>query len=251
MGLSVAIICRNAERTIGATIDSVAEVADEIVVLDSGSTDSTVEMVRERGVRAIAHPWLGYVGQKQAALDRCMHRWVLSIDADERLDDRARTAVREVVTRDGDGADGFIVNRRVVYAGRALRHAWQPDRLVRLVRRDAAVWVGGSVHERLEVTGRVERLPGVLLHDTVDSMRAFLVRQVDYAALGASDGGGRSSALKLVTSPVGAFLKQMVVKGAWMDGWRGWAAAGCVANAALVKHLVRLDAARRSAEEES
>ncbi|MEM9084261.1 MAG: glycosyltransferase family 2 protein [Planctomycetota bacterium] len=240
--LSVAIICQNAERTISRTLESVSDLAAEIVAIDSGSTDRTIDILRDHNAQVIEQDFLGYVAQKNAAIDACAHKWVLSLDADESLDQDAGHSIANAIVT--DDCDGYRIRRRVIYAGRVLRYAWQPDVLTRLVRREHARWVGGSVHERFEVNGRIGELNGAIIHDTVDPIGDFLRRQIRYGELGAN--GQHSSLSRLAVSPIIAWMKEMLVHQAWRDGWRGWVAAGCVANAALVKHLQRVDAHRKN-----
>jgi hypothetical protein len=252
--LSVAIICRNNERTLPAVLASVAElgklVETETLAVDSGSTDSTLSLLEARGARVIRTDWRGYVGTKQLALESCSGDWILSLDSDEPPEPALRTAIADVV-RPGSKAPAvaYRVNRKVWYRGKFLDHAWQPEWRLRLVKRGCAAWGGIDPHDKLDVLpgkGSVADLPrdAVLRHDCMDSAAAFLARQVSHSRLfaeGIYAAGQRTSPLKVATSPAGAFLKQIILKGAWKDGWRGFVAAGCHAAAALMKHAILLE----------
>lgn len=257
--LSVSVVCFNAERTIARVLDSVAGLADEVVVLDSGSTDSTPELVRSRpGVMLIDQPWLGYVKQKQAALERCSRPWVLHLDADESLEPGLRDEVRKAIERDDAAVAGYELNRKVWYAGRFLDHAWQPEYRLRLVRRERARWTGYDPHDRMEIlpppgASRVERLHGDIRHECVPSIGEFLARQASHArtAAGAlAERGRQGSVARMVFSPLGEFAKQVVVRGAWRDGWRGWVASSASSVAVAMKHAALIEATRSGAGED-
>ncbi len=252
-GLSVAIVCRDNERTIGRTLESVRGLADEIVALDSGSVDGTLGILKEHGVRVIGTQWLGHVATKQKALEACKGRWVLCLDSDESVEPELAAAIRAVVEGEGADAIGYRVNRKVWYAGRFLEHAWQPEWRLRLIQRGKGRWGGLDPHDKLEILGGgvVGDLKGDLRHDSFVDMAEHLANQVRHAQVMATSlaGEGRKGGYgRLLVSPGGAFLKQMVLRGAWRDGWRGWAAAGSTAAATLMKHILLLE---RSQEEKA
>lgn len=243
--LSAAIVCRNNAGTIGATLDSLAGLADEIVAIDSGSTDGTIDVIERAGGRVIRSEWLGHVRTKQLALDAAQRDWVLSIDSDEVV----LPALAESIRRTLDGSpfeSGFDLNRKVYYRGRPLDFAWQPEWRLRLVRRGRGRWTGIDPHDRLTLIdgSRPGRLSGDLRHDSFASFAEHLAKQVGYSRLSA-DGlharGARGSVLRLLISPPGAFLKQIVLKQAWRDGVPGWLAAGTQAAGALMKHMMLLE----------
>lgn len=247
--LSVAIVCRSNEATIGRTLASVAPIAREIVALDSGSTDRTIEMLEASGARVERVRWEGYNATKQRAAMACTQPWVLNVDSDESVEADLAGSIRQALADPGM-CDGFMVNRKVWYAGRFLEHAWQPEWRLRLARRamfdtGEARFSGTEPHDELTLaSGRVGRLRGTLRHDTIADMRAFLAGQLRLAATGAEmrrQRGRRGTAWAMMSSPAGAFLKQLVLRSAWRDGWRGWAAAGATACHALMKQLVLLE----------
>lgn len=255
--LSVAIVCKNSERTIERTLASVAGLAAEILCLDSGSTDATLEICRRYGARCEHQDWLGHIRQKQLALEMCSQPWVLALDSDESLEPDLRKSIAGALRRDDPQIAGFRVNRKVFYRGAFLNHAWQPEYRLRLVRQGAAKWGGVDPHDQLllaDPQACVEKLPGVLRHDSFVDMNEYLRKQIDLSRAGAEAYrrvGRRTSALHLVTSPVAAWGKQMFVKSAWRDGWRGWAAASATAAAALMKHLLLLEQTRAGDKDET
>lgn len=252
--LSVAIVCHNSEQTIGRVLDSVRGMAAEIIALDSGSTDSTIDLLTRAGATVIHQPWLGYVRQKQAALDRCAQPWILHLDSDESLDPDLRRSI-EIAVRPGDPTiDGYELNRKVWYAGRFLNYAWQPELRLRLVRRGRARWGGYDPHDAMELIPdpgapgrRIARLSGDIRHECIASISDFLARQArhaDTAAAALRARGRRGSIPRLVFSPLGEFAKQIIVRRAFLDGWRGWTAASASAAATLMKHAALIEASR-------
>lgn len=252
--LSVSIICRNSESTIGRTLESVAGLGTEIVGVDSGSTDGTIDLLERVGAKVIRTPWLGYIKTKQLALDSCSQPWILCLDSDESVEPELAESVRDVVGRDPPGVAGWFVNRRIYYCDRQLKYAWQPEWRLRLVRRGRARWTG-VYHDSLEVIppaagepGGVDRLKGVLRHDSFTTFAAWLPKQVEHARLTAEayyEVGKRAGVMGLPFRPAAAFLKQMVLKQAWRDGWPGWLAAASVAAYVLMKHMTLVELTKR------
>lgn len=251
-GLSASIICKNNEATIGRTLASIAPLASEIVAVDSGSTDGTIDLLERFGARVIRSDWLGYTATNQRAIEAATGDWVLSIDSDESVEADLSRSIRAVLARNDEAVAGYAVNRKVWYAGRFLEHAWQPEWRVRLVRRGlipATIrWGGLDPHYELKLLdtdhGRYERIAGTLRHDTIASMADFLAGQVRLSSIAADSlraRGVRGSRWRVLTSPAGAFVKQLVLRGGWRDGWRGWCAAGAAAGATLIKHTILLD----------
>lgn len=246
--LSIAIVCRNNAPTIGRTLESIAGLASEVVALDSGSTDATLEILARHGATVHRVAWQGHVRTKQAALEECGGDWILSLDSDESLTPPLRASIESALARDDRAVAAYEVNRKVWWGGVALEHAWQPEWRLRLARRGAAAWGGDDPHDALRLTpgarGGVARLEGDLRHDSIDTIAGFLGKQVALSRVAAESlraKGERGSVFRLVTSPPAAWLKQVVVNQAWRDGWRGWCAASAVAAAALMKHAVLLE----------
>ncbi len=253
MGLSVAIACKNNEQTIGRTLESVRGLADEIVAADSGSTDGTMDLLASHDARVIETEWKGHVATKQLAIDACSHDWVLLLDSDESLEPELRDSVARVIERGDDGLVACEMNRRVWYLGEPLRHVWQPEWRLRLFRKGRARVGGLDPHDRMELTGggRVDRIGGILRHDSFGSIGEHFRAQADHARSMAASlhrAGKRGSYARLLTSPVGAFTKQMVIKGGWRDGWRGWVASSSSAAGTLMKHAVLIELGRAERE---
>ena len=254
--LSVVTICRDNEATIGAVIESVRSIAGEIVAVDSGSKDRTLDICRARGVRVLQREWAGYVGTKQIALEAVRLGWVLHLDSDEPVTRELAESIRVLIEADDPAVGAARVRRVVWYRGRFLEHAWQPEWRLRLVSQGlvesgSARWGGMDPHDRLDVdrsAGRVVDLDGVLRHDSFETFAGHLGKQVKHARTSARclhDSGARTNAWKLMVNPIGGFLKQIVLKQAWRDGPAGWLAAGTTAAGTLMKHAALLEAGLR------
>lgn len=259
LDLSVVTICRDNATVIGRMLDAVAPIAAEIVAVDSGSTDGTVELLRGRGAIVVHQPWLGHVRQKQRAIALARRAWVLHLDSDESPRPDLVASIRRVLEADPAGVAGARVRRVVWYRDKPLRHAWQPEWRTRLTRTEHAVrglarWTGRDPHDRLEIdpaAGRLIDLDGVLRHDSFETFEQHLHAQIAHArtnADGAAADAAPPSLIRLALSPAGAFLKQLVLKRAYADGHAGWLAAGTAAAGSLAKHMLHLERALLEAD---
>jgi glycosyltransferase involved in cell wall biosynthesis len=229
LALSVAVITLNEEENLSRCLESIRDLASEIVVVDSGSTDQTRDVADRFGAIFKVHAWPGYMAQKNIALQRCTQPWVLCLDADEAVSPELAAALRQLFADGEPREHGFLVNRLNFYLGQWIQHSWYPEWRLRLTRRSGARWVGLDVHEKLEVQGATRRLSGDLLHWPFDSVQDHLQKSLDYARLSADSYARDGRCFRwynMVFSPLLAFLKVLVVKSGWRDGWRGWVIAG-------------------------
>ena len=248
--LSIAIVCKNNERTLPRVLEAVRPIVfstgGEIVAVDSGSTDGTIALLEAAGARVLRSVWLGHVKTKQFALEQCVSPWVLCLDSDEPPTAELAASIVRAVQEDNPAVVGYRVNRKIWYQGRPLEHAWQPEWRLRLVRKGRCHWTGRDPHDRMEPLdgGIVRDISGALRHDSFETFGEHLGKQVAHsrtAAASALAAGQRGSRLRLLTSPLGAFFKQIVLKQAWRDGIPGWLAAGTAATGALMKHMMLLE----------
>jgi glycosyltransferase involved in cell wall biosynthesis len=222
MPLSVAIITRNAASQLERCLASVA-FAEEVVVVDSGSTDGTVELAARHGARVIQKEWLGFGAQKQFAVDAARHEWVLCVDADESLSPE----LRDAIVRELKAPRGLVyaIPRRNRFLGRWLKHGeGYPDWNVRLFHRDHARWGSEAVHEKIATRSPVLRLRGDLLHDSAETLEKYLDKQNRYTSLQAESlraAGRRTNSLQLVISPILRFVKFYVWRLGFLDGVPG------------------------------
>ncbi len=222
--LSVTIVARDEAARIGDCIDRVSW-ADEIIVLDSGSTDGTQDICRARGATVVEASWEGYAAQKNTAIEKARHPWVLSLDADEMVSDALGEQIRAVLRADGP-ADGFRIPRKNIFFGKWLRHGdhW-PDHQVRLFRKGLGQFKSKAVHESVEVSGQVSELTEPLEHHSYRDFREFFDRQVRYAALAAEElhARGQSPAISdFIFRPLWRFVKGYFIKAGWRDGREGF-----------------------------
>ena len=239
--LSATVITYNEADRIGACLASLA-FCDEILVVDSGSTDATRELAEAAGARVLVRPFDGFRSQKQFAVEQARHDWILSLDADEVLDDRLAEAIQAERTRGFPGAAGYRFARRSEYFGRFLRHGnAYPDRKLRLFDRRRGGWRGDrEVHEAATVDGPVSTLPGDLLHYPFRSFDHQLGKASQYAQMMAEHAharGRRASLAKLVLAPAWRFFRGYVLRGGFLDGRAGLVYAYCTAFTARQKAI--------------
>jgi glycosyltransferase involved in cell wall biosynthesis len=223
--LSVTMICYNEEAIVDKSLSAV-QWADEIVVVDSFSTDRTPQIARQYTDKVLQRAWQGYGRQKNLALKLATCPWVLSLDADEVVSPELAEEIRELLAGRPDRA-GYRIPRRTWYLGRPLRHVWYPDRKLRLFRKERVTWGEEPVHESLSLDGPEGRLSSPLVHYSFASIEDHLHTLQRYTTLGAQElrRAGRSfSLLRLLGSPLVLFVKQFFLKRGFLDGLPGWIA---------------------------
>ncbi len=218
--LTVTIITLNEGEHIAAAIDSAA-FADEIVVVDSGSTDRTVEIARGKGVRVFAREWTGYVDQKNYAAEQASHDWIFSLDADERIPPALAEEIRSILAADPP-YHGYRIPRVAFHLGRWIRTTdFYPDYQTRLYDRRAARWAGHYVHESVTAIGPVGRLTQELQHYSYDDLSDHLDRINAYSTLAARqmyERGRRAGTLDLFVQAPAAFLRNYILRRGVLDG---------------------------------
>jgi len=245
MKISATIITFNEERNIKAACESLAW-ADEIVVVDSNSTDATREIAEAAGARVIVNPWPGFGAQKQFAVDHAQHDWIFSLDADERVSNELRKVIELLKTRaDAENVDGFLVSRRTFYQDRWIRGGgWYPDRQLRLFKRTRGRWKQRHIHESvsMEPDARIGELGGDLLHYTSPNAahhhRMIGERYAPLAARQMFEEGRRTSVVGVASAGPAAFVRSFVLKGGFRDGFAGFTIASFAAHHAFLKHLL-------------
>jgi glycosyltransferase involved in cell wall biosynthesis len=239
MSLSVIVITKDEEQIIGRCLGSVRW-ADEIIVVDSGSTDRTQEICRELGAQvSVAPDWPGFGPQKNRALALATCDWVLSLDADEWLSPELADEVRAAIRRPADVA-GYELPRRSSFCGRYMRYSgWWPDRLPRLFRRGRARFSDDLVHERLIVQGPLGRLHGELLHETFPDLEKLLDKLNRYSSAGAAayvGRGKRASLSRAVRHALWTFVRTYLLRAGFLDGREGFMLAVCNAEGVYYRY---------------
>jgi (heptosyl)LPS beta-1,4-glucosyltransferase len=243
MKICATIITFNEESNIKAACESVAW-ADEVVVVDSNSTDRTRELAKACGARVITNAWPGFGAQKQFAVDQAQHEWIFSLDADERVSDQLRNSIQSL-SNAKELADGYQISRRTYYQGRWIRGGgWYPDRQLRLFKKSKGRWKQRHIHESVTMDpgARVERLRGDLLHYTSQNAahhhRMIGERYAPLAALQMFEEGRRTSVLGVASAGPAAFIRSLILKGGFRDGFAGFTIASFAAHHAFLKHLM-------------
>ncbi len=246
MTISATIITLDEQANIARAIRSV-QFCDEVLVVDSGSTDRTVDIAASMGARVITNDWQGYAAQKNLAARRARNDWILSIDADEEVSPELARSIGRLDAK-LHGCAGFDFPRLARYCGRWIRHSgWYPDRKVRLYQRNLGQWVGQYVHESVEVSGPVGHLQGNLLHytcDTLERHRENVARYTDLAAREIQEAGRAAPAWKLLVGPIYSFFKSYLLQLGFLDGKAGFT----IARMAALYVFLKYSKARRLAD---
>ncbi len=242
MKISATIITHNEERNLPRAIESLRCV-EEIIVMDSGSSDRSVEIAEKLGARVVESAWPGYTNQKNLAAERATHDWILSIDADESLSEALEAEIWRL-KKNGPQFDAYTLPRLAQYLGRWIRHSgWYPDRKVRLYHRCKATWVGAYVHESVTVNGTVGHLESNLLHFTCDSLSEHMKTMDRYTTLAAEQLLASREKItwgRLLLEPPWTFFRTYIVKLGFLDGVEGLA----IANMAALYNFLKYAKAR-------
>lgn len=238
--MSVVIITLNEERNIGRCLRSVEGLTDDIVVVDSGSTDLTAEICKSYGVRFFTTPWLGYAETKNYGNSLAIHPLILSLDADEALSDELRKSIMQVLK--DQKAAAYSMNRLTNYCGHWIRHCgWYPDKKVRLFNNDAAFWSGSHIHETIKFTNgtQVLHLNGDILHYSYYSIAEHVAQAnkfTDLTAKKAFEENKKASLLNVLFSPPVKFLRDYFLKAGFLDGYYGFVVCRISAFATFMKY---------------
>ena len=247
--LSVVIITFNEEKNIGRCIDSVIPVADEIVVVDSFSTDNTRKICLDKHVRFIEHPFEGHIQQKNFALSQASYDHVLSLDADEYLSEKLRISIQSAKAH--WNASAYRMNRLSSYGGVWIKHgSWYPDRKIRLWDRRKGIWGGENPHDKVKLVGgaKVRQLQGDLMHRAYLDSKEALNKVQQYSSIFAHENVSRrsSSIAKILGHSVFAFCKSYLFKRGFVDGFEGLMVAAAEGNHVFYKYAKLFEANRQA-----
>ena len=221
--ISCIIITRDEATNIRRCLESVRW-ADEIVVVDSGSTDDTKRIASEFTDRIFDLKWEGFGPTKEFARTQTREEWILSVDADEVVSEKLKEEIKRTVGSP-EPADGYLIPRRSNFLGRWMGHGgWYPDLVLRLFRKDGGRFTLSTVHEEVRVRGRIGRLKNDLLHHTDPDFHHYLAKLNRYTSLDAArlfDAGGKSTLRDMTLRPLVAFVKMYLVKAGFLDGIHG------------------------------
>ncbi|GAA0189680.1 glycosyltransferase family 2 protein [Fulvivirga kasyanovii] len=237
--ISGVIITYNEERNIEACINSLIDVVDEVVVVDSYSKDQTEEICKRLGVKFVQHAFEGHIEQKNYAMEQASYDRILSLDADERVSPKMKASVQAV--KDNWQADGYVFNRFNNYCGAWLRRCWYPDKKLRLWDRRKGKWGGTNPHDKVIVSGKVEKLKGDLLHYAYENLEEHYEQIKKFAIIAAHakfrQGKKANFIFHVIFSPLYKFFRKYVLRLGFLDGYYGFIFSGLTAYLNFMKYL--------------
>jgi glycosyltransferase involved in cell wall biosynthesis len=239
--LSVVIICFNEEKNISRCIDSVRNIADEILILDSDSTDQTVAIAESKGATVKQEPFRGFIEKKNKAVELATHDFILSLDADEALDSRLSDSIAEV--KKNFTSRAYRMNRCSNYCGKFIRHgSWYPDAKIRLFDRRIAQWGGTNPHDKIVLQDNtpVEHLKGDILHYSYHTISDHSTQNNKLSSLAAESlfaKGEKTSLLNIVIRPGWAFFQSYILRAGFLDGLFGLVIAIQISHMTFLKHI--------------
>ncbi|MGD8387860.1 MAG: glycosyltransferase family 2 protein [Desulfobacteraceae bacterium] len=237
--VAVAIIAQDEEERLPACLASVS-FADDVVVVDSGSRDRTVALAESAGARVFVEPWQGFSEQKQLAVDRCAHDWVLILDADERVPEETAVAIRRALASGGASAGAYSFRRRNFLHGRWIRHAgWWPDRIVRLVDRRQGGFDGRTVHERWVTRGEEHVLDAVIDHYSFRDYSEVVDKMERYSSLAARslfEAGKSAGPFAPGMHGLWMFFRTYLLELGVLDGFEGFVISVMNAGGSFLKY---------------
>lgn len=238
--ISAALITFNEENNIARTLKSLDNFVNEIIIIDSGSNDRTIEIAKEFGSKIFLEEWKGFSEQKNSLIPKCNSEWILFLDADEVLTDELKKSIVKNLSS-GKVFDGYNILRKTYYLGKLLNYSWQPDYKLRLVRKNSnPVWVGNEIHEKLTINGQIGNLDSYLIHYSYKDINHHFKKTLSYSVISAKDyynSGRKFSILNLLINPLIAFIKMYFINLAALDGIRGFIAAFSSAFYTAMKYI--------------
>lgn len=239
LDLSVAIITFNEEENLSRTLEAVKDIAGEIVIIDSHSTDRTIEIAKNFGANIYIEDWKGYREQKNSLIEKCSKNWIFFLDADEVVSDELKKSIIDAINN--PKADGYYVNRKTYYSGKFLEHIWQPDYVLRIVKKSSNPrWEGGNIHEYLVIDGKTSKLNGYLYHYTYKDIFQHYTKSLKYAKISAEELYKRGKKFRyhnLIINPLWAFFRQYFLKLGFLDGIRGLSVSMSYLFSTFLKYL--------------
>jgi glycosyltransferase involved in cell wall biosynthesis len=226
--LSVVLITQNEEANLPRTLESVLPLVrdgqDEIIIIDSGSTDRTIEIAKSHGAKIFTEPWKGFAAQKNSAIDKATSDWVLQLDADESLEPELVQEIQSALKN--PASDGFWIPRKNFFLGRWIKHGgFYPDPKLRLIRRGAGRFEEYGAHPTIKVNGPTGRFKSAMIHDAYPTLRGYIDHMNSYSSMGATvateKGYRRFSLSNIVARPLLTFFYNYFIRLGFLDGREG------------------------------
>lgn len=229
MTISIVLITCNEEDNLPSTLDSVHPLVSdgqgEIIVVDSGSVDRTLEIAHAHGAKVFSEPWKGFAAQKNSAIEKASMDWVLQLDADEVLESGLVTEIQSAI-RSAPSVDGFFIPRKNFFLGRWIRHGgFYPDPKMRMIRRGAGKFEEHGAHPTIKISGRTVQFRNALVHNAYPTLRQYIEHMNSYSSMGAevaaAKGHRRFSVATIVVRPLLTFLYNYIIRLGFLDGREG------------------------------
>ncbi|WP_029520942.1 glycosyltransferase family 2 protein [Persephonella sp. IF05-L8] len=248
--LSVALISYNEEDNISRTLKAIQDIASEIILVDSGSTDKTIEIAKSFGAKVFIEEWKGFREQKNSALEKCSQEWILFLDCDEVVSKELKKSIIDAIKN--PFADGYLINRKTVYLGKPLKYAWQPDLKLRLVNKNSNPrWEGGEIHEFLVIDGKVKKIKGDLFHYSYKDIKEHFTKVINYSYIAASElhkKGKKFKLHKIILNPMASFIREYFLKRGFLDGIRGFIVAISATVYSFLKYIYLWEMQKKDGE---
>lgn len=236
--ISAAFRTFNAGEIFDKVLASLDGLADEIIIVDSGSTDKTLEIARKYNAIIVEEPWRGFIAQANYSFEFCTKDWIFLLDQDEIVTGDLKTKILKEL--ENPKYDGYEINRQTIYLGKRMNHIWYPDWIFRLGRRDKnARCIGDEPHEVMTVDGKIGRIDAALDHYSYKDLADHLNKMINYAKIGAANyhqRGKKATAIKLLFNPMWGFIKAYIFRLGFLDGKRGFVGSFSTAVTVYLKY---------------
>ncbi len=236
--ISATVIALNEEKDLPRCLESL-KFCDEIILIDSGSTDRTVEVAKKYGAKVIQEPWRGYGAQKNFAMQQAKNEWVLNLDADEVVTTELKNEIL-IEIQSQNPASGYFIARKTFYLGKWIQYGgWYPNYVTRLCKKSISKWTEPAVHEELTIEGEVRNLKNPMLHYTFSDISDQLRTNLKYAKQGADQlhsKNKKATILKLIFKPISKFFETYILKLGMLDGLAGFIISVNAAHSVFMKY---------------
>ena len=225
MKLSVGIITFNEEKRIGKTLDSVREIADEIIIVDSESTDKTVEIALAKGAKVFVEKWKGYGPQKNSVLEKCKGKWILLIDADEVISPQLKEKIKTIINSENASSDVYKIKLRNIAFKREIKFGGWDDYVIRLWKNGKVKISSREVHEQYQTDSKIKKIKEMIIHYTYDNIEEFLEKLNRYTSQSAKEyikNGKNPSFIKIYSKMMFRFFRMYILQLGFMDGYEGY-----------------------------